>query len=42
MGKQTKHPVLAKLRPVLTFLWATASILLILAALYTAFRGNIR
>jgi len=42
VGEQTKHPVLAKLRPVLILLQATVSIFLILAAIYLVFKGNIR
>ncbi len=36
------HAVLAKVRLALTFLWASVSILLILAAIHIVFKGNIR
>ena len=42
MLRQTNHPFLAKMRLILTFLWAAVSILLILVALYIVFKGNIR
>lgn len=42
MSPQTKYHLLAKLRWMLTFLWAAVSIFLIFIAIYLAFTGNIR
>lgn len=42
VSPQTRHRFLAKARLALTFLWAALSILLIFAAIYRAFKGNIR
>jgi hypothetical protein len=42
VGWQTNHPFLATVRLTLTFLWAAVPILLILAAIYLVFKGNIR
>jgi len=39
---QAKHCFLARIRSVLTFLWAVVSMLLIFVANYLAFKGNIR
>ncbi len=42
VSPQTKHPFWAKVRLALAVLWAAVSILLIFAAIYIAFKGNIR
>jgi preprotein translocase subunit SecG len=40
VSPQAKHRFLAKVRWVLTFLWAAVSIFLIFVAIYLAFKGN--
>lgn len=42
VSPQVKHRSLARVRSVLTLLWAAVSIFMILAAIYLAFKGNIR
>jgi len=42
VSAQTRHPFLARERLALTFLWAAVSSLLIFAAIYIVFKGNIR
>lgn len=41
-GRFTENLVFTNLRRVFTLLWATVSILLILAAIYITFRGTVR
>jgi len=42
VSPQTKHPVWAKVRLALAVLWAAGTTLPIFAAIYIAFKGNIR